>query len=69
MRRVMLMISSLPVSVRWRYTLRPVWLRVAISRVWPGRWSDAELEQIKARAMDRWLALQSCVVEGDDGER
>lgn len=50
-------IRALPWSVRWRYVLRPAWLRFAINRAWPGRWSAQENEQIRRRAAElaEWL--------------
>jgi len=45
-------LASYPRRVRWRYTLRPAWLRVAINRTWRGRWSAEEIADINRRAAE-----------------
>lgn len=54
-------ISQLPARTRWRYRLRPAWLRYAINRAWPGRWTQLEIDQIQRRAHQRWLEMQDYV--------
>ncbi|HXJ27032.1 MAG TPA: hypothetical protein VNH17_15080 [Streptosporangiaceae bacterium] len=54
-------IADLPLRTRWRYTLRPAPLRYAINRVWPGRWSGQEIDQIMRRARQRAAELQENV--------
>jgi len=54
-------IASLPLRIRWRYVLRPVFLRVLINRTWPGRWSAIEVEQILRRAAEDFAALRDCI--------
>ena len=52
-------IAALPLRTRWRYTLRPAWLRAVIVRAWPGRWTELEISQIRRRARLRPVYTQA----------
>lgn len=51
-------IAALPLRTRWRYTLRPAVLRYAINRVWRGRWTQLEIDQIRQRAREDAALLE-----------
>lgn len=40
-----------------RWWLRPMWLRRLVHRIYPERWTQAEIDDIHRRAHERWLAL------------
>ena len=45
-------IARLPARTRWRYTLRPAFLRYVLNKAFPGRWTALEISQIRQRAAE-----------------